>query len=314
MKRKNILIILLISFIFIFNMCSEGKSDENSPQEDDDGRPSFFVSIAPEKFFVERIGGGLVDVNVVVGEGDDPHTYEPKPRQMKDMSHADIYFSIGIEFEEVWLTKFKDLNKNMKVVQLDKNIEKLMMASHHHYHNGEEHNHDEHNGEEHEEGRPDPHVWLSTRNARIIADEILQTLTKENPKNAETYKKNHEILIKDITALEDDIREILVNIPNREFIVFHPAWGYFARDFNLEQIPVEIEGKEPSPKELAELIRYAKERNIRVVFVSPQFSRKSAETIAKNINGETISIDPLSEDWMENMKKVAGKFKSVMGE
>jgi zinc transport system substrate-binding protein len=307
--KKKIVFLLLILMILSLIVCSDQESEDNS-QKEESSKLSIFVSILPEEYFVERIGGDLVNTNVVVGKGEDPHTYEPKPQQMKDMGQADIYFAIGIEFEKIWLPKFTNLNKDMKVIHIDKSIEKIPMAEHHHT--------NEHGVELNKETSPvderrlDPHVWLSTNNAFIISDVILSTLIEEDPDNAVTYRKNHEKLVNDINELEKGIRVRLRDCKSRKFVVFHPAWGYFARDFNLEQIPVEVEGKEPSPKELAELIEYIDSMNIRIVFVSPQFSKESAKTIADNINGTTATINPLAENWMENMKRVTMLLDSVL--
>jgi zinc transport system substrate-binding protein len=307
--KKKIVSLLLILMTLSLMVCSDQKNEVNS-QKEESSKLSIFVSILPEKYFVGRIGGDLVNVNVVVGEGDDPHTYEPKPQQMKDMGEADIYFAIGIEFEKIWLPKFTNLNKDMNVIHIDKSIEKIPMAEHHHFdEHGAELNKEVSNVDEH---RLDPHVWLSTNNAFIISDVILKALTEEDPDNAKTYRKNHEKLINDINELEKGIQESLNDYKNRKFLVFHPAWGYFARDFNLEQIPVEVEGKEPSPKELVELIEYADSMGIRIVFVSPQFSKESAQTIAESINGTTATINPLAEDWIENMKRVTEILNSAL--
>ncbi len=262
------------------------------------GQINVTVSILPEKYFVERIGGDHVKVNVMVGPGDSPHTYEPKTKQMASLSQSAIYFTIGVEFESAWMDRMKGANPTMKVVDLSANLEKIPMTA------GIK-------GEE-QKGEPDPHVWTSPENVKVMSKTIYDTLVSVDPTHQADYQANLNAFIKDIDQLENDIRTNLKGISSNKFIVFHPGWGYFARDFGLEQISIEIGGSEPSAQELSIIIDEAKANHIKVVFGAPEFSTKTAEYIAQEVNGKVLLIDNLAEDWLDNLRSVSNTFGEIL--
>lgn len=265
--------------------------------------PTVTVSIIPQKYFVEQIAKDLVKVNVMVGSGSSPHTYEPRPAQMQMLANSDAYFSIGDGFEKAWLPKFKSSNPKMLMVDSIKGVQKIAMAEHHH--ESEKGGHKEHEA-------LDPHVWLDPILVKIQAKNIFDALCTLYPLHVKAFEENYKAFINSIDTLDGTIKETLKEVKNRSFIVFHPSFGYFAARYNLEQIPVEVSGKEVKPSELASIIKEAKEEGAKVVFVSPQFSQKSAQIIAKEIGGKILTIDPLSEKWDENMLNVAKVFASEL--
>ena len=283
-------------------------------------RVAVFVSIAPQKYFVQQIGRELVDVQIMVQRGGDPHTYEPKPRQMAAISRAKLYFAIGIDFESTWLGKIAATNPKMKVVHTDRDIEKIPMAVHpyeesapqknsgHHDENGQpayENHQREHSG-------LDPHIWLSPPLVMRQARSILSALQEIDPVHHSSYQAYYSAFIAAIVDLDRALKAIFIGKRGLQFMVFHPSWGYFARTYGLKQIPIEIEGKHPKPARLKELIEYARDKGIRVIFVQPQFSTKSAELVAKEISGQVVFADPLAENWMAAMREVAHKFKAAL--
>ncbi|WP_044415814.1 metal ABC transporter solute-binding protein, Zn/Mn family [Halarcobacter anaerophilus] len=284
------------------------------------------VSILPQKYFVEKIAADKVKVNVMVQPGASPATYEPKTSQMKLLSKSVAYFSIGVPFEKVWLEKFENANKDMLIADTSKGIKKAEIAAHHHHkeeadehedehheehadHDEEEHEHHEHHEEEEHAGYEhhglDPHIWLEPTLVKIQAKNIYEALVKVDKTNASFYKTNLDKFLKELDSLDEELHNILKNYENKAFMVFHPSWGYFSRRYHLEQISIEIEGKEPKPAQLVKLVDEAKKHNIKIVFVAPQFSQKGAKTISKSINGNVAVIDPLAENWDENLIKVA---------
>jgi zinc transport system substrate-binding protein len=272
-----------------------------------------FVSIVPQKYFVEKIGKGLVDVSVMVPPAYNPHIYEPKPNQMVALSKARIYFAIGITFEDAWLGKFAAINAKMRIVHTEAGVEKIPMLSHYPHEvledEGEQKAKDEH---EDEHGTMDPHVWLSPPEAKIIAKNILRALQETDPTNSSTYEENTMRFLEEIERLDSELRSIFAGKKGMKFMVFHPSWGYFARAYGLEQVPIEIEGKEPKPAQLKNIIEYARKERIKVIFVQPQFSTKNAETIAKAIGGQVVFANPLSSDWGKNLRDQAEKFKAAL--
>lgn len=250
------------------------------------------VSILPQKYFIEKIAMDKIHVNVMVQPGASPASYEPKTSQMKDLINSEIYFSIGVPFEHSWLNKFKDINKNMQIIDTSKGIKKITIAQHHH--EAEVHHHDE-------EETLDPHIWLDPILVKVQAKNILDALIQIDKKNRNFYYDNYKNFLLELDALHLKLSTILKEVKGKSFMVFHPSWGYFAKRYELEQEAVEKEGKEPKSKEIIALINEAKEDGIKVVFVAPQFSKKSAEIIANGIGGKTIFIDPLSNKWKESL-------------
>lgn len=257
------------------------------------------VSILPQKTFVKKITKDLADVYVMVPKGSSPHSYEPKPSQMQNISNAKVYFGIEVEFEKAWLDRFMSQNKNLKFVNVGDGIQKIAMPTHHH----EEEKGDNHKDHEDEDGL-DPHLWTSPSNVKIIAKNIYETMIAIDSTNKDTYKKNYEEFLNEISVLDKQIQDILSTSKNKKFLVFHPSFGYYAKDYNLTQMSIEVSGKEPKMKELMALIKEAKENDIKTVFTNPEFSDKSANVIAKDLNATVIKISPLEENWEANLIKM----------
>jgi zinc transport system substrate-binding protein len=277
-----------------------------------------FVSILPQAYFVERVGGNRVQVSVMVGPGQSPHTYEATPRQMAELSEARLYFRIGVDFENVWMERVSKINPDMRVIDTRRGIELRPMKIHHHHeeaHNDHEAKHHKHHRQDHHTaheshhhegtGMKDPHIWLSMRLVKIQAKTICEVLTEEDPSHRAYYEANLKAFQHDLGQLDREIARSLKDIKSRKFMVFHPAWGYFAHDYGLEQIPIEMEGKEPTAKDLIHAIEEAKEEGIKIIFVQKQFSKASAETVARAIGGRVVQIDPLARDYLSNMRQVA---------
>ena len=277
------------------------------------------VSIAPQVYFLKQIAGERADVVVMVPAGADAHTYEPKPRQLADLGQAAVYFAIGMDFEKAWLPRFAAVNPKMALVATDAGIKKMPMTAHEHDDHDDkakgakDHGHDKgktadkhghdtakaEEGHDHHDGEPDPHVWLSPKLAKVIGASMRDALVKADPEGAADYAAGYDRFAAACDALDADIRKTFADLPPGEhkFMVFHPSWGYFARDYGLTQEPIEQLGREPGPKALAALMKEAKADGIKVVFIQPQMSAAQAETIAKGIGGTTAAIDPLAEDW-----------------
>ena len=266
-------------------------------------KPEITVNILPQKYFVEKIVKDKFEINVMVKPGSSPHNYEPKPSQMKSLVNSKAYFLVGDPFEQAWMDKFKQNAKNTLFVDTTKGIEKIQMEEHNH--------HDEANvdakHDEHDHSGFDPHVWLDPLLVKIQAKNIYEAMVEIDSQNGDFYKTNYEEFIKELDTLDENIKTILSPYKDKAFMVFHPSWGYFAKRYDLEQISIEIEGKEPKPNELVELIEEAKKYDIKIVFVAPQFSQKSAKTISKNINANVIAIDPISGNWKESMLNTANQ-------
>lgn len=308
------LVLMLLSFFFLF------------PTQAFSHQLNIIVSIPPQKYFVEKIGGEKVNTSIMLPPGASPHSFEPRPAQMVELGKANIYMAIGVEYEKAMLPRIKSMHPDLIIIHTDKGISKISMMRHHHehYHNhghvkhnrvnehGHGHNHD-HHGHNCAGNGHDPHVWLSPDLVMIQASNIYHALAQVSPENKSYFQENYVSFINELVSLDQEIKSIFSKIrPGTKFMVFHPAWGYFARAYGLIQVPVEVEGKEPKAADLKHLIDTALHENIKVVFVSPQFSQRSAQTIADSIDGLTLSINPLAENWKENMVTVANKFKAAL--
>jgi len=258
---------------------------------------SVFVSVPPQKYFTEQVGGKRVRVSVLVGKGQDPHTFEPLPAQMAELSRAELYLSIGLPFEESLLPRLRKINPGLRVFPADRGIEKT----------GEEHGSGETHEQEHghTHGGGDPHVWNGVREAGIIAENIFNALTEIDPGGAEHYVRNLRAFKARLDELDSELRELFRGKEGTAFLVFHPAWGYLAREYGLEEVAIESEGKEPKASDMAALISSAKKRGIKTILISPQFSRRTAEIIAGNIGATVETVNPLAEEWEENIRAAA---------
>ncbi|MEW5772397.1 MAG: zinc ABC transporter substrate-binding protein [Thermodesulfobacteriota bacterium] len=256
------------------------------------------VTIAPQEYFLKKVGGGRVQPLLLVPAGADPHVYEPRPGQMKSLARAAAWLTTGLEMEEAWSARFRAVNPGMKVAATDAGIAKLTMA-------GRGHEGDGHAGDGGRHELPDPHVWLSPSLAKVQAAAMRDALSALDPAGAAEYAANAEEFAAECDALAREVMTLLTDLPSRTFLVFHPSWGYFARDFGLAQLSIEAEGKEPSPRELARLVDQAREHGIRAIFVAPQFSRRTAGVVARELGAGLVEADPLAPDWADNLRRVA---------
>jgi zinc transport system substrate-binding protein len=245
------------------------------------------VTILPQAEFVESVGGDKVTVTVMVLPGHDPHTYAPTISQLAAVSQARLYAEVGsgIDFELSYMGSIVEANKDMLVVNCSRGIQLM---------------------------EDDPHIWLSPGNAKIMVENICDGLIQVDPQDRDYYIQNENEYLAKLDKLDTDISGNLSVITNRWFLVDHPAWAYFARDYNLTQLAIEIEGKTPSPKDLTDVVQEAKEHNIKVVFASPEFDVKIAQHIAEAIGGRVALIDPLARDYINNMYQVLSELVQGM--
>lgn len=257
---------------------------------------SVFVSIPPQAYFVERIGGNRVLTEVLVPPGKSPAIYALSPMQMSRLSNAKILFGVGVPFENHLIPKIKH-NTGLTIVDTRDGIPLRKMAGHHH-----DHHHDAE-----EPGGKDPHIWLNPAMVKTQAKTICKALIDADPSGKQEYSDNLNAFIEDLKKLDERIRTLLLPVKGRAFFVFHPSFGYFADAYNLEQVAVEMEGKMPRGKDLTALIKKARERKVRVIFVQPQFDRTTASKIARAIDGEVLPLDPLAYDYVNNLESIADK-------
>ena len=256
----------------------------------DSGNKIITVSIAPFKYFVEQIAGNDFKINVMVPAGADPHVYEPFPEQINQLRKSVAYISNGfLGFEMNWLDRFYETNPAMKKLSLGEKIDAL--TSDHHREGG------------HME-LADPHYWVSPKCAMIIASSVKNLLCELNPSQKQKYETNFLLLNSKIQEMDNKARELFSDVPIKSFMIYHPNLAYLARDYGLEEIPVEYEGKEPTALRMRELIDRARKDKLRTIFVQREYDTKNAKSIAGEIGATIVLIDPLSADWQQSTKEI----------
>ncbi len=284
MKKKYIPIFLILFFIGC-------KTNEN--RENDN---IISVSILPQKYFTEQIAGVDYKINVLIPPGASPATYEPSPRQMQELSDSDLYLRIGeIAFEKVWIEKYQDQNPSLKTYDLSKGIDFI--------HSEEQENH-HHNHDNHKHEGPDPHIWISPKNALVISENTFHAVSHIYPGDSLKFQQGLKTLRKRISEIDSLYESRSSQLEGKDFLIYHPALTYLAEDYGMNQHVLEFEGKEPPPSHIAKIIHTAREKNIDFIFVQKQFSLENAQSLAREIDAQVIPIDPLSEDWPGEMKNI----------
>ncbi len=264
------------------------------------------VSIVPQKWLAEQVGGSLINVRVLLDKGQDPHGMQPTPEQVTTLFRSKVYFAVGLEFEHELLRKIRQSETKVRVADISSGIQKISMSRHEHGHYEQ--------GEVQERGGLDPHIWLDPQNLRQMAVSMAAALAETDPANAAVYRQNAQTAANALTALHKELQTLLAPFKGQPFLVYHPAFGYFAKAYGLRQEAVEMEGKSPSPKQLYDLINKAKQEQAKVIFVQPQFDRKNAETIAQAIGGRVAVLDPMAGNVLENLRFMAKEISTALGE
>lgn len=288
--RKDRLAIVII-FIILTGVVLGYLSQEGNTAQNNTGKIGVVVSIAPEVEFVKAVGGDKVDVTLMVPPTADVHTYEPLPNQLSKVAGAQMYVMVGsgVEFENNYLDKIKSTNPSMLMINASQGIQ-LIPSS-----------------EEGEGGTMDPHVWTSPRNAEIMVENIYQGLVEVDPDNRDYYQKNRDEYLAKLNELDSKTTELLKD-KTKPILIFHPAFGYYARDYNLTMMGVMVNDEEPSPQRIALMVDTALENNITVIYLQPQYDSKHMDSIAAQIGGQVLFVSDLDENYLENMHDVAVAF------
>lgn len=277
------------------------------------GKLDVFVSIEPDRFLVERIGGDRVAVNVLVPPGREPHEYEPTGKQISRLGKAAVFFRTGVPFEEALIPRIKELFPKLPIIDLRAGITLRTMSEEESEHEEEHEEAEHHEGHEHHHGLYDPHIWMSPALMKKQAMTARDELAKLDPAGAEQYETNCAKLIVDLTQAQKKIAKLLAPYKGKTFFVFHPTFGYFADEFGLKQEAVEVEGKEPTAAQLQQLIEQARKEDVKIIFAQPQFSKRAAKSVAEAIGGAVIPLDSLSSDYLANLDKVAEEISGALG-
>ena len=280
----------LIYILTLFICCACG----HTPQQSE--KPVITVTLEPLRYFTEAIAGDCFEVVSMVPKGSSPESYDPTPQQLVNLSKSQAYLRIGyIGFEQAWMKKLEANYPTMKVYDTSKGVNLIRAEGHWH-------------GNHYHEGGVEPHIWNSTSNASVIADNIYAALCEMDADHQPEYKQRLDSLKQVIARTDADVRTLLANADST-FLIYHPALSYFARDYGLHQISIEEGGKEPSPATLKTLIETCRREGAQVIFVQQEFDQRNAQLIADELGIEIVPINPLSHDWAEEMLRVANALK-----
>lgn len=273
----NKTIITLLLTVLVLAGCKQDKE----PSDSGSGI-SVAVTILPYADIVKRIGGGTVNVTTLIPPGTIPETYEPSFNRLADISSAELYIRVGSFFaeENPWITKLAEFNQDIKIVNSAEGVELI---------------------------DNNPHVWLGIKEIKIIAGNIKNALSSADYEHKETYEKNYDHFVMQLTETADSIKESLSGKKHRTMLVYHPAWTYLCRSFGLEQLAIEGHGHEASPKELKHLIETAKQKNVKVLFLQKQITEGASRAVAKEIGAEIVHINPLPNNYIDNLMDIGDK-------
>jgi len=303
MKKNQKIMYSTIILIGLLSVCLTGCIDNASSEG-----IGVLVTIVPQSEIVEFIGGEYVDVTIMVPPGESPHSFEPAPEQMKKVAEATAYFKVGsdVEFEVVHMDTILEQNPELQVFDCSEDISVISLDEHYgkegQYEEDGEHEHEE---EEHNHEGTDPHIWTSPENFKKMAEVVYTGLVEIDPDHQEEYYANYQTYISKLDNLNTNVSNLLKPYEGKSFMVYHPAWGYFGDNYNLKMIAIEDEGKQPGPAGIDAIISQAKEENITVIFVAPQFDTSRAETIADEIGGNIVFANPLMSNYEETITKLA---------
>ena len=255
-----------------------------------------FASIPPLQYFVQRVGGDRVQAETLVKPGQEPHTYEPTPRQVAGLARARLFFLAGFPFENALVPRLRSTMPGLAIVDTREGITLRSMEG----------------GGAQEDAGPDPHVWLSPLLAMRQSQTIRDALSSADPAGRAVYQANYERFAADLQGVHQELSRALAPFRGRELLVYHPAFGYFAAEYGLKQVAVQMGGKEPTARQLARLIQMARERNVRVVFVQPQFSQAGARAVAEAIGGAVVPLDDLPSDYLANLRDMSRKVQEAL--
>ncbi len=267
----------------------------NSSPNSSNGKIGVVVSIGPEMEWANAVGGDKVDVTLMVPANADPHTYEPLPNQLTQVSNAKIYVEIGspLEFETNYMDKIRATNPNMLIVNASQGIQLIP------------------NSAENETDTMDPHDWVDPKNAKIMVNNIYNGLVQVDPADKDYFQKNREQYLHQLDELDRNTTDLLKGKQETDILVYHPAFGYYAKDYNLNQVGAMINDEEPSPQRIAMMVNVAKQNNITVVYSEPQYDPKFMQSIASQVGAQVLTVNDLDEHYLQNMKNIAIAFSKA---
>ncbi|MFU0832691.1 MAG: Zinc transport system substrate-binding protein [Oscillospiraceae bacterium] len=284
---------ILLTVLLLFTACASNP-EQSSTTSQETQKPVIAVTIVPEATFAKAVCGDLMEIITTIPPGYSPETYEPTPKQKEELSNASIYFAIGVPAEEASILPAAADLENLKIIRLQDIVA------------------EKYPDRTFSSGERDPHIWLSPKRAKVMVETIAQQCGELDPSHKQQYEENAQNYLKQLDALDTELNEIFSNIQNKNFLVFHPAFGYLAEDYGLTMYALEEEGKEATPQHMQDMVDFAKRQNIHAIFYQDEVDSKQSEAFAEEIGGKTVELSPLAPDYIENLKKMATTMAEAM--
>lgn len=303
MRKKTRVVLstlVLVLLVLQFPLWAAGTGEQEPVAGENENGLLVYVSILPQQYFVEQIAGPSVDVRVMVPPGRSPATYEPSPRQVSNLGKADLFFTLGVPFEKAFIPLIEGEMQHLRIIDTSQGIQKRSI------HADEELDLDHgHEGEQ-----LDPHIWLAPPLVKMQAANIRDGLIQVDPAHEQHYRDNYTEFAEELEQLHAELEQILEPVKGSTILVYHPSFGYFADIYGLSQMAIEMGGKEPSARQLQKVIETAKENNVKVIFVQPEFSKASARKVADAIDGAVVEVAPLKPQYMQNIRSIAESIRN----
>lgn len=288
---------MLLASLMLLSSCAsspERSASQASGKESSGQKPVVAVTVVPEATFAKAVCGNLMEVITTVPPGYSPETYEPTPKEKEELSLARLYFAVGVPVEAASILPAVADVKTMKVVRLQDAVAK------------------QYKDRTFSSGERDPHIWLSPKRAKVMVETMAQECGRLDAPHREQYEKNAQNYCSRLDALDADLKSTFSKVKTKDFLVFHPAFGYLAQDYGLTMYSLEEEGKEATPQHLQEMADLAKKRNIKTVFYQEEIDSKQSKAFAEEIGGKTVELSPLAPDYIENLEKMAKTMAGAM--
>lgn len=286
-KNKLSILAILTGILMLAPLSPSGGIFKVAAQD----KTTVVVTIAPQAVFVREVAGDLVNIVTMMPPGANHETYSPPPQDMEKLSSAKLYLAMGLPSERAnLLPKLAEMNRNMKIVDMQNEVAQI------------------HAPRYFAPGDPDPHIWLSPKRAVVMVQLTAKELSLIDPANQAVYEANAARFVGQIEAADREIQATYKDFTTRTIIVYHPAFGYFAEDYNLTMVALEEEGKEADPKRMREIIDMAREKGIKVIFYQEDIDGRQSQTFAEELGGQAEKVSPMATDYVENLKRIARSF------
>ncbi len=269
--------------------------------------PVVVAGVAPVSTLVAAVAGSGIEVVTLVPPGRSPHSFEPSPTLAMQVSQSRVFFTVGLVVERRLVQQLAERRSAARVVDLRAGLSTLEGGCEHDPAEIGGHDPDHEGG-----GEVDPHIWMDPRRMIVALETIRSSLAAEWPEHGSEFARGAEAATRRLRELDSRLSDMLAPCRGRAFFVFHPSYGYLADAYGLRQIAFEIEGKEPTPRRMVELVDLARREHARVLFYEPQFPRSTVDAVARTLSARVERLEPLRPDYFENLEQIGARLAAAL--